>query len=226
MDKEPKPSTFDNFWEQRLKDYPQTDEFKTIYQQMLGELPTPLRKLKTPVVISMIGIPGTGKSAFSKLLQEIIPAVHLRSDVIGLFKLPRGPKFDYYKAYIIKHALARHYLSEGFSVIMDDNNRTEYNRERVYKMAQQYGAINVLLFLHLPLEEALNRAHKRDIEEGRIVEFHQTKDALLRFQSEIEVPTAKEIDKWNLLYRDIDAGKSIEDLRDDLKKDQTIKLLV
>lgn len=226
MSKKPKSSTFDNFWEQRLKDYPQTDEFKRIYQEMLEELPQPERKLKTPIVVSMVGIPGTGKSEFSKLLQEFIPAVHLRSDVIGLFKLPQGPNLDYCKAYVIKHALAVHYLSLGHSVIMDDNNRTVYNRERVYQMAKQYGAKNILFFLHLPLEQAFKRAQKRDHEERRFQDYHQARDTLLRFQSQIEIPTAEEIAKWNLLYRDIDAGKSIEDLRVDLKKDQAIKLLV
>ena len=226
MDKEPKPSTFDNFWEERLKDYPKTDEFKSIYKEMLDELPLPERKLKTSVVISMIGIPGTGKSTFSKLLQEVIPAVHLRSDVIGLFKLPKGPDFDYYKAYVIKHALARHYLSLGSSVIMDDNNRTQYNRERVYKMAKSYGAKNILLFLKLPLEEALRRAQKRDIEEGRINDFHQTKEALLLFQKEIENPTPEEITKWNLSYIDIDANKSVEELESDLRNNPTIDLLI
>lgn len=221
MDKKLKPSTFDNFWDERLKDYPKTDEFKEIYREMLKELPLPERKLKTPMVISMIGIPGTGKSTFSKLLQEIIPAVHLRSDIIGLFKLPQGPDFDYYKAYVIKHALARHYLSKGFSVIMDDNNRTEYNRERVYKMAKRYKAKNILFFMHLPLEDALNRAYKRDIEEGRVTKFHQTRETLLRFQTEIENPTAEEIKKWKIFYLDIDASKSIEELRSDLKNNPT-----
>lgn len=221
MDKKLKPSTFDNFWDERLKDYPKTDEFKEIYREMLKELSLPERKLKTPVVISMIGIPGTGKSAFSKLLQEIIPAIHLRSDIIGLFKLPQGPDFDYYKAYVIKHALAHHYLPEGFSVIMDDNNRTEYNRERVYKMAKRYKAKNILFFMHLPLGDALNRAYKRDIEEGRVAKFHQTKETLLRFQTEIENPTAEEIKKWKIFYLDIDASKSIEELRSDLKNNPT-----
>lgn len=217
---------FDNFWEQRLKDYPQTREFKRIYREMLEELSLPDKKLKTQVVVSMIGIPGSGKSTFSKLLQEVIPAVHLRSDVIGLFKLPKGPDFDYYKAYVIKHALARHYLSLSFSVIMDDNNRTKYNRERVYKMAKQYGAKNILFRLHLSPGEALQRAHKRDIEEDRVREFHQTKKLLERFASEIEEPTSEEIQKWNLLYFDIDASKSVDELRDSLKKDISIKKLL
>lgn len=227
MDKKPRPSTFDNFWEERLKNYPKTNEFKKIYNEMLKELPLPDRKLRTPIVVSMVGIPGTGKSTFSKLLQEFIPAIHLRSDVIGLFKLPRKPKLDYYKAYVIKHALARHYLSEGFSIIMDDNNRTEYNRERVYRMAKQYRAKNILFFLHLPLKEALKRAYKRDMEEGRIAKFYQTKEALLRFQAEIENPTSEEIGKWKIFYADIDTSKSVEELRGDLKSNSTfIDLLV
>lgn len=221
-DKEPRPSAFDNFWEERLKDYPKTDEFKSIYKEMLEELPVPERKLKTLVVVSMIGISGTGKSTFSKLLQEFIPAVHLRSDVIGLFKLPKEPNFDYYKAYVIKHALARHYLSQGFSVIMDDNNRTQFNRERAYRMAQQYGARNILFFLHLPLKEALNRAQKRDVKEGRITKFHQTKEALVAFQNQIENPTSEEIAGWNISYIDIDASKSIEELRRDLRSSPTL----
>lgn len=225
-DKEPKPSKFDNFWEQRLKDYPTTEESGKIYREMLEELPLPERKLKTPIVVSMIGIPGTGKSTFSKLLQEFIPAVHLRSDVIGLFKLPKGPDFDYYKAYVIKHALANHYLSQGFNVIMDDNNRTQYNRERVYKMGERYGAKNVLFFIHLPLEEVLRRARKRDIEEGRITHFHQTRKSLLHFQKEIESPTAEEISKWNLLYVDIDASKSVGELRIDLRNNPCINFLI
>ena len=217
MDKEPSASTFDNFWEERLKDYPKTEEFKKIYNEMLGELPLPERKLRNPVVISMIGIPGTGKSTFSKLLQEIIPAVHLRSDVIGLFKLRKSPGHDYYKAYVIKHALARHYLSLGFSVIMDDNNRTRYNRERVYGMAESYGAKNVLFFLHLSLKKAFDRAKKRDLADERITNFHQTKETLLRFQKEIENPIPEEISKWNLSYIDVDASKSIRALRRDLR---------
>ena len=223
---EPKPSTFDNFWEQRLKDYSKTEEFKAIYNEVLEELPLPGRKLKTPVVVSLIGIPGTGKSTFSKLLQEFIPAVHLRSDTIGLFKLPKGPEFDYYKAYVIKHALARYYLSRGFSVIMDDNNRTKYNRERVYKMAQSYGAKNILFFLHLPLEEALKRSQTRDAQEGRIAEFHQKKESLLNFQRQIENPTREELDKWSLTYIDIDASKSIDGIKIVLRKNQTINLLI
>lgn len=100
---------------------------------------------------------------------------------------------------------------------MDDNNRTEYNRERVYRMAQQYGARNILFFLHLPFDEALRRAEKRDLEEGRITKFHQTKEALLRFQKEIESPTSEEITKWSLSYIHIDASKSIEELRNGLR---------
>lgn len=217
---------FDNFWEERLKNYPKTSEFKKIYNEILDEIPLPEKKLETPIVISMIGIPGTGKTTFSKLLREFIPVVHLRSDTIAFIKLPKGPDFDYYKTYVIKHALARHYLSQDFSVIMDDNNRTKYNRERVYKMAKHYGAKNILFFLHLPLKDALRRAKKRDSEEGRISEFHQTKNALLTFQNQIENPTSEEIAKWDILYLDIDMKRSISELRKDLVNNPSLSNLL
>jgi predicted kinase len=227
VDKEPRSSTFDNFWEERLRDYPKTDEFGHIYQEILRELPLPERKLQVPVVISLIGIPGTGKSTFAEALQEeFVPAVHLRSDVIAFTKLPQGPDYDYYKAYVIKHALARHYLGEGYSVIMDDNNRTKYNRERVYRMARQYGARNLLFFLQLPMEEAIKRATQRDLSEGRRTKFHQTRKKLLFFQEQIEEPTPEEIAEWDVLYWIIDANKSVDELTQQLAQNNTLQELL
>ncbi len=224
-DKEPKPSTFDNFWEQRLSSYPGTQEFQEIYRQMLEELPLPERKLETPAVVSLIGIPGAGKSTFSKLLQEYVPAVHLRSDLIGFLKIPKGPTYDYYKAYVIKHALARHYLEQGYSVIMDDNNRTLYNRERVYRMGQRYGARNILFFLHISIDLALPRVQRRDMEENRGLRFYQTREKLVLFQNQIEPPTPEEIEEWDLLYQEIDASMSLEEIRKVLEANPVIRSL-
>jgi predicted kinase len=210
--KEVPSSTFDNFWAERLESYPDTGEFKKIYNEMLTEIEIPEKRPEIPLVVSLIGIPGAGKTTFSKLLKEVIPAVHLRSDVIGFTKIPTGPDYDYYKSYVIKHALARHFLNQGYNVIMDDNNRTRYNRERVYKMAQEYGAKNVLFRLNIRIDDALKRANARDLEEKRQSNFHQTLEKLELFESQIEEPTQEEIAKWNITYREIDASLPIHEL--------------
>lgn len=215
--KEIPASTFDNFWAEKLSSYPDTDEFKRIYNEMFEEIEVPERKLDTPVVVSFIGIPGSGKTTFSKILKEAIPAVHLRSDIIGFTKIPKGPDYDYYKSYVIKHALARYYLKQGYSVIMDDNNRTRFNRERIYEMAREYGAKNILFRFDIEINDALKRAKTRDMVENRQAKFHQTLDVLKLFQSQIEEPTQDEIDTWKVVYKKIDASKPIYEMEDIIK---------
>lgn len=77
-----------NTWRERLAGYSQTDEFKKLYAEHREELVVPENKLTTPLVVSFVGIPGSGKSTVAGLLQEFVPAVHLRSDVIEQAELP------------------------------------------------------------------------------------------------------------------------------------------
>ena len=218
---------FDNFWRDRLKEYPQTEEFQRLFDELKGELKVPQRRLSRPVVVSLIGIPGSGKSTFSTILQEFIPACHLRSDTIGLHRLPKGADYDYYKAYVIQEALARHYLTQGYSVIMDDNNRTKYNREQTYKLAQSYNALNLLFRLDSPFNLALERTQTRDREEGR--EIHsdsQMVNILLMFQKQIEEPDLVELERFQVFYKKIDIGKSLSQIRAELKVDIDLQSLV
>lgn len=221
-----KPGSFDNFWRDRLKEYPTTAEFQILFDELKSELKTPDRKLYRPVVVSLIGLPGSGKSTFSTLLQEFIPALHLKSDIIGLQRLPAGPDYDYYKAYVIQEALAHHYLTQGYSVIMDDNNRTRYNREQVYKLAQGYGAQNILFRLTLPFDLAVIRTQNRDEEEGGTQSEEQIRASLLIFQNQIEEPDEDELEQFQVRYKRIDTGKSLSEIRAELKKDIDIQILI
>lgn len=222
-----KPGSFDNFWRDRLRKYPQTVEFQRLFEELKSELKTPERKLSRSVVVSLIGIPGSGKSTFSTLLQEFIPALHLRSDVIGLARLPKGLDYDYYKAYVIQEALARYYLTQGYSVIMDDNNRTRYNREQVYRLAQSYGTQNILFRLTLPFDLAVMRTQIRDAREGRRIQSEkQVRANLFMFQNQIEEPDQEELNQFQILYKTIDTGKSLPEIKTELKKDADIQSLI
>lgn len=224
---EGKYDSFDNYWRERLKDYPQTAEFQRLFEELKSELKIPDRRLARPVAVSLIGIPGSGKSTFSTLLKEFIPALHLRSDVIGLQRLPKGPDYDYYKAYVIQEALARHYLTQGYSVIMDDNNRTRYNREQTYKLAQSYGAQNILFRLTLPFDLAVIRTQRRDKKEGRELQSDaQMRTHLRIFQNQIEELGEDELKQFQILYKTINTGKSLSEIRKELKEDADIQILI
>lgn len=223
---ESRDDSFDNYWRERLKYYPQTAEFQRLFEELKRELKIPDRRLARPVVVSLIGIPGSGKSTFSTLLQESIPVLHLRSDVIGLERLPKGPDYDYYKAYVIQEALAHYYLAQGYSVIMDDNNRTRYNREQVYKLAQSYDAQNMLFRLTLPFDLAVIRTQRRDEEEGEAQSEEQIRANLLMFQNQIEEPDEEELKQFQILYKTIDTSKPPSELKVELKNDIDLQILI
>lgn len=224
-----KLGSFDNFWRERLMEYPQSEEFQRLFDELKGELKTPERKLPRPVVVSLIGIPGSGKSTFSILLQEFIPALHLRSDVIGLIRLPKGPDYDYYKAYVIQEALANYYLAREYSVILDNNNRTLYNREQTYRLAKKYGAYNLLFRLSFPFELAVTRTQSRDVGERRgtiMPPREQVVNNLLMFQAQIEEPEPEELKKFDVFYREVDTSKSLDEIREILYQDQELQKIV
>jgi predicted kinase len=219
------PHGFDNSWRFRLRDYPQSSEFINLFEELKGELTLPSRRLATPLVVSFIGIPGAGKSTLSLGMQEFVPALHLRSDVIGLERLPRGPEYDYYKAYVIQQALADFYLRDGWSVIMDDNNRTRYNREHIYQLTHGHEARNVLFALEVPIIEAVARVHAREVDHKRGLgvrskaEIHRQ---LQQFQSQIEDPTKEELETSNVVFRRLDVMQPVKTLLAQIRSDREL----
>lgn len=212
-----------------MSDYPESTEFKRIYAELKNELLLPSHKLAIPILVSFVGIPGAGKSTLTQGLQSFIPAVHLRSDHIAFRKLPEDPNQDYYKAYIIQEALTRYYLDEGWSVLKDDNNRFRYSREHVYQLAAGYGAKNILLYLKMPLLDAVARVREREHRDKNgvgIRSFEEIRKQLQSFQDEIELPTDEELERSRVLYREIDALQSSERILSTFKSDPDFQRLL
>lgn len=113
---------------------------------------------------------------------------------------------------------------------MDDNNRTRYNREQVYKLAKVYHARNILFELFLPLEVAAARANIRDREEDRSsggITLEETKKLVQGFQQQIEEPTEEELRGYDVFYRKLDASQPIGAMVGYLRTDPEFqKLLV
>lgn len=210
------PIVFDSWWRDRLKDYPLSPKYEKNLHSLKKEIDKtfPEEKPEKRVVFVFMGIPGVGKSAIAQIIKESIhPSVILRSDWIFFEKLKDQIKDDYYKAYVYQEDLAQRYLQEGYSVIMDDNNRTAKNRTEVYKWTQANGATPVLIIIDVDLETAAERVTLK----GGETKTREEKIATLKvFQSQIEEPTPEE-EKLVKIIR-IDGSKPLKEITEQLKR--------
>lgn len=214
--KTPTDDKFDSLWRERLKSYSQSPKFKENLQRLRREIDRTLPKEKPErkLVFVFIGIPGSGKGAVAQIIRKIHPSVILRSDWIFFEKLKDQIGNDYYKAYAYQEELARSYLREGYSVIMDSNNRTVKNRTEVYKWARECGAEPVLIKIDVNLETAVDRL---TIKGGEAKTRKEKLDGLKAFRSQMEEPTPEEEKSVKIIR--IDGEKPLKEITVQLEKE-------
>ena len=102
----------------------------------LPELPEPVIK---PVLIIISGLPGTGKSHFSRQLANKLPSLILESDYLRkkLFTSPTYTSSENQRLFSACHFLIEEFLKSGITVIFDATNLIEHNREVLYRIADR-----------------------------------------------------------------------------------------
>ena len=210
-----KRTSFDSFWRERLKDYPQSQEYETNLQKLKQEFDKTLPKEKPERKLAFVfmGIPGSGKSTIAQIIRKIHSSIILRADWIFFEKLNEQIKDDYYKAYSYQEELARKYLNEGYSVIMDDNNRTVKNRTEVYKWARESGAEPVLIKIDVDLETAVDRV---TLKGGKTQTRKEKLVGLKEFASQTKPPTPKEAKSIQIIK--INGNESLEKIKNQLER--------
>ena len=105
-------------------------------KQGLKELPEPVAN---PVFVVVSGLPGTGKSYFSRKLEERLPSVIVESDALRrrLFHSPTYSVQESQRLFNACHRLIEELLGSGISVILDATNLVEQHRERLYLISQR-----------------------------------------------------------------------------------------
>jgi len=131
----------------------------------LGKLPEPV---PNPVLVLVSGLPGTGKTHFSKELSKILPFVTLESDVLRrvLNKNPDHSKPESKRLFSAIHSLCERLLSEGSSVIADATNLTEKHRQHFYGIADRAGRKLIIVYTEAPSALVKERLDNRAKEAG------------------------------------------------------------
>lgn len=114
---------------------------------------------KTPILFYTTGTPGSGKTSFSLNLAELIGAVHLYADKLGI-EIFQEPKFNDEERSIILEEMdwrALNYLRENAMVVYDANNNRFAERERLRNLAKKANSTAIGIWVKTPLPLAKKR---------------------------------------------------------------------
>jgi predicted kinase len=140
-------------------------------KKALGGLPEPVAK---PALVIVSGLPGTGKSYFSRKLAERLPSAVIESDALRkqLFPTPTYSAEESHRLFNACHRLIEELLGKGVPVILDATNLVEHHREPLYRIARRLGAKLIIVRVEAPRElvrqrlqgraEGINREDKSD----------------------------------------------------------------
>ncbi len=132
----------------------------------LHALPEPQAKT---VLVVVSGLPGTGKSSFSRRLTRDLPSVVLESDALRkvLFPSPTYTGRESGRLFDAIHTLIESLLGRGMPVILDATNLEENHRESLRRIADRAGAKTVLVQVHAPSNVVEERMAARSSETHR-----------------------------------------------------------
>ena len=139
---------------------PQVTDASNRLSKNLGPLP---EAAENPAVIVISGLPGTGKTYFSRRLAERLPCIILESDALRkqLFPTPTYTGAESAGLFQAIYQLADELLKKGVSIIVDATNLKEKHRETIYTIAENNKARLIQVQIEAPPEVVRKRLDAR-----------------------------------------------------------------
>jgi len=159
-----------------------------------------------PLLVTFVGIPGSGKTTFARHLGAHLGAVILNSDSIRIAMWRTREaieathtdtaerKFGNQLTFGAMNYAAEQIIAAGTSVIYDCNANKLSERQEKHDIADAHGALSVVVRIRVPYEVSLERITGRDeAHDSRRISTDRASGVLDRFISEIEEPTSPEL---------------------------------
>ena len=139
-------------------------------ERLRASLTRPPPPVARPVIVVLSGLPGSGKSHFSRRLVDRFPLLVLQSDILRrvLFSGPTYASSESERLFEACYALIDHLLRRGTPVLLDATNLVEHHRDRLYRITDRCEAKLILIYIKAPerliYERLESRALGRDPE--------------------------------------------------------------
>jgi hypothetical protein len=154
--------------------------------------------------VLVTGLPGSGKSYFSRELCSRYPLAHLNSDALrrALFPRPAHDAAENERLFAAVHALLENLLARGVSAVLDATSLKEEHRRPLYEIAEEAGARLVIVQTEAPPEVARERLEARargddrkDASEATVAVYDRMRREMEPIERpHIKVDTSKEIE--------------------------------
>ena len=130
--------------------------------KVIENKPEPVAK---PAFIIICGLPGVGKSYFSRKLSEHIPSVIIESDALRkkLFAYPKYTAEENKRLFNACHRLSEELLHKGITVILDATNLVERHREYLYRIAERTRSKLLIISVTAPPDVIKERFQRREM---------------------------------------------------------------
>ena len=116
-----------------------------------------------PLLVSMCGLPGTGKSHFASKLSEEVPFLIMETDRLRKVIVPH-PKYttqEHRRVFNSCYQLIVYYLVNGYSVLFDATNLNEDFRSHIYDISETTAAPLAIVHVTAPKNTVRRRLKER-----------------------------------------------------------------
>lgn len=151
--------------------------------------------LDKPVLITLFGYPGSGKSYVARNLSEVLNIAHINADRIRS-ELFAKPRFSAQENSIITHLMnyiAGEFLNAGVSVIYDADISKAITRRKLRELARKHKADYLLVWIQVDTDTSFARTQHRDrrTADDKSAQPH-TKESFNFIVSEMQNPQAED----------------------------------
>jgi predicted kinase len=183
---------------------------------------------KIPTIYIFLGLPGSGKTHFSRILCEKLGLVRFNSDAMRMaifgsrektteiYKNGDRKTLNSYVFNAIDYATGE-LLAKGQSVAQDANHNERSNRKNLEALAERHGGRVILIHIKTPREIAVQRAQERpETPEQRTLTPGEIENVYTRMLKNLDAPEESELvieidgtahsnDQWESFKKQIEA---------------------